>query len=203
MPSNKRKFTWLIIILLCGLAACAPTTAAPAPPTSTTDATTAPALNPVTATPERILTPDPDIATKTAPSAEQTESEAQNGSTASHPSDIVLTYERAGGLKGIGPGVIFWTLYADGTVMDSDGRSWQLPPAEITALVDSIMALGFADFEASYIPEDTCCDRATHTITIYQDGEVYQVSVLDAADAPDELYQALDLISEFLMALPT
>ncbi|MCZ7670406.1 MAG: hypothetical protein M5U34_26220 [Chloroflexi bacterium] len=119
------------------------------------------------------------------------------------PSDIVLTYERAGGLKGIGPGVIFWTLYADGTVMDSDCRSWQLPPAEITALVDSIMALGFADFEASYIPEDTCCDRATHTITIYQDGEVYQVSVLDAADAPDELYQALDLIGEFLMVLPT
>ena len=103
---------------------------------------------------------------------------------------------------GIGPSIITWTMFADGRVGSSDGRSWHVPPEEITTLVDSIMALGFADFEDSYIPKDTCCDRATHTITIYQNGEVYQASVLDSADAPAELYQTLDLIGEFLIALP-
>lgn len=201
-----------IIILL--LTACAPTTVSPTtmPPTTVSlNATDAPALKPVTPNPtqERVFTNDTEdaIITKDLPTGSEAESDERQDNARSH-ADIVMgeavfIYERAGGLKGIGPSIITWTMYSDGRVISSDGRSWQLPPNNITALVDSIMALGFADFEASYIPEDTCCDRATHTITIRQGDAVYKVSILDDADAPDELYQMLDLIGEFLITLPT
>ncbi|MFO7678801.1 MAG: hypothetical protein R6X34_02015 [Chloroflexota bacterium] len=200
---------WLWLLPLLWLAACAPTTqpsATPEPDEITAVATTAPALNPVTPTPENVFTADPTAA-KPTPADDQIENQETNGDADSRADvekeEVAMVYERAGGLKGIGPSDISWTFYADGRVVSSDGRSWQLPPEEITALVDGIMALGFAGFEASYIPQDTCCDRATHTITLYQNGEVYQVSVLDDADAPASLYQAIDLISEFLIALPT
>jgi hypothetical protein len=206
MRHNKNWFIWQLttMIILFTLAACTPTTT----PESVLSATPTevPALNPVTATPEKLFAPDPD-ATKAPVDVDQTEGDAANSQGNSNAdtynSEVVLVYERAGGLKGIGPGIVTWTMYADGRVDSSDGRSWQVPSEDITTLADSIMAFGFAEFEESYIPKDTCCDRATHTITIYQDGKVYQVSVLDSADAPAELYQALDLIGKFLIALPT
>lgn len=196
-----------IIILL--LVACTPTTVSPT--VTTPDATDAPALKPVTPNPtqERVFTNDTEDSTITKDLA--TGSEAENDErqdNASSHADVdmgeaVFIYERAGGLKGIGPSIITWTMYSDGRVISSDGRSWQLPPNDITALVDSIMALGFAGFETSYIPEDTCCDRATHTITIRQGDGIYKVSILDDAAAPADLYEVLNIIGEFLIALPT
>jgi hypothetical protein len=115
----------------------------------------------------------------------------------------VLLYERTGGLKGIGPSEWNWRFYADGRIVGSDGREWQVPPTEVEKLVNDLLALGFADFEASYIPEDTCCDRITHTLTVQQDGQVYQVSVLELAEAPAELFQAVDMVNNYLLALPT
>jgi len=115
----------------------------------------------------------------------------------------VLVYERSGGLKSVGSTEFGWRFYADGRIEGNDGREWQVPPAEIEKLVDDVMALGFADFDASYIPEDTCCDRVTHTLTVQKDGQVYTVSVLDAAEAPPELFQAVDTVNNYLLALPT
>lgn len=200
---------WLWLLPLLWLAACTPTTQPAASNTSATETAvspTAPALNPVTPTTEKVFTADPTAAKPTLAGggleSQETGSDADSRADLTKE-EILLTYERAGGLKGIHSNVNHWTFYANGQVVSSNGRSWLLPPEDITTLADSIMALGFANFEASYIPKDTCCDRATHTITLYQDGEMYQVSVLDDADAPAELYQVIDLISDFLITLPT
>ena len=212
MRFTKKWLIWQLatMILLLFLVACTPTTSESIPATTAPTTTEVPVLNPVTPTTEIHFTPNPD-ATKPPGGADQTENdEADSGIVGetdsrsdTHNSGAVLVYERAGGLMGIGSSIISWTMFADGRVESSDGRSWQVSPENITTLVDSIMALGFADFEASYIPQNTCCDHATHTINIYQDGEVYKVTVIDSTDAPAELYQAIDLIGEFLIALPT
>lgn len=204
MESVKIWSVWIFILLL---AACAPTTLPATTPTTTADSATAPALNPVTPTQERLFATDP-ADTKELPANSDAESQEPNINDANQPQididEAVLVYERAGGRKGIGPSIVTWTMYPDGRVVSSDGRSWQILPDDITTLVDNIMDLGFADFKASYVPKDTCCDRATHTITIQQGDEIYQVSVLDSTEGvPAELYQTLDIIGEFLVALPT
>ncbi|MBL1129302.1 MAG: hypothetical protein D8M54_12440 [Chloroflexi bacterium] len=135
-----------------------------------------------------------DVAATAAPAVEGKAETALEGA--------ILLYERAGGLKSIGPTEWNWRFYANGRIVGSDGREWQVPPAEIEKLVNDVLALGFTDFQASYIPEDTCCDRVTHTLTV-QDGEqVYTVTVLDGADAPAELFEAVEMVNGYLLALP-
>lgn len=199
---NRTVWYFGLVVLL--LSACSPTTMPQtAVPPNTAD--NAPALNPVTPTPESVFSSETAV-TRKPPIDDDAETDEANSEassrTTSEMGEAVLIYERAGGLKGIGPGIITWTMYPDGRVVSSDSRSWQVDPTEITTLIKSIMALGFADFAPSYIPKDTCCDRATHTITIHQDDEVHQVSVLDSTeDVPAEVYQAVDSIGEFIANL--
>ena len=201
---NRYVYCFAIIILL--LTACSPTTMPQTAVAPTTDDSPS-ALNPVTPTPERVFATAPAV-TKETPANSDAEAHEANSEMSDHSmaemDNAVLIYERAGGLKGIGPSITTWTMYSDGRVITSDGRSWQVDPTEITTLIENIMALGFADFAPSYIPKDTCCDRATHTITLRQDDKIYQISVLDSTeDVPAEVYQAIDIIGEFLVALPT
>lgn len=113
----------------------------------------------------------------------------------------VITYEREGGLKGIGPNEYVWRIYADGRVTSSQEQTWQVTPQEVTALLTSINIANFRSLDTNYVPEDTCCDRALHTITIQTEGQTTKVTTLDAADMPETLTNALDSINTFLMDL--
>lgn len=117
--------------------------------------------------------------------------------------DIVLIYQRAGGLKGIGPSQYVWTFYADGRITSSDGRSWEVAPEAISNLTGDMKSLGFLELDKNYVPEDTCCDRAFHTISFNDGDQVYTVATLDGADMPESLLNILDDINEYLMSLPT
>jgi len=203
-----RLGVWLALLLL--LAACTATTAnEPAvESTAVLPEETAPALTSVTSTP----TASP-AATALATSDSSTDN-ANNANNSNDPApgkeeadlevgDAVLVFQRTGGLMGIRSNDQTWHFYADGRVTVSDGRSWETDPEAVNALVDNILGLGFADFAASYMPEDTCCDRFTYTL-IVQDGEkVYKATTMDDANAPTELFQAIDLINEFILSLPT
>ena len=113
----------------------------------------------------------------------------------------VIIYEREGGLKGIGPSQYVWRIYADGRVTSSQDQSWQVAPEEIADLLTSLNIASFRDLNTNYVPEDTCCDRAQHTITIQADGQTYKFTTLDGVDMPDALTNALDTINTFLMDL--
>lgn len=147
------------------------------------------------------------VNTKEASDSAAAESAAAESAAASKTETItdgaVMVYTRSGGLKSFRPTEATFTFYADGRIVSSDGREWQVPPEEIEKLVNDVMALGFAEFEASYIPEDTCCDRVTHTLTVRDGDQVYTVTVLDEADAPPELFQAVEMVNNYLIALPT
>lgn len=182
MNKCKHIFIVSIMFLVAFLAACTP-------------AATPPGDEPVfeTSTPARESAPEDAAATEPA-AADRTETALEGA---------VMVYERSGGLRSVGPTEWSWRFYADGRIVGSDGREWEVPPDEIEKLVDDVLALGFAEFEASYIPEDTCCDRVTHTLTVQDGDQVHSVIVLDAADAPSELFQATEMVNDYLLALPT
>jgi len=196
---------WLGLLLLAACTAAGADEPA-AESTAVLPEETVPALVSVTPAPEPTATAVSAPATK-----ESGVNDAVNSNDAAPieaPADIevgdaVLVYQRTGGLMGIRSNDQTWHFYADGRVTVSDGRSWETDPEAVSALVDNILGLGFADFSASYMPEDTCCDRFTYTLII-QDGEkVYKTTTMDDANAPAELFQAIDLINEFILSLPT
>ncbi|NJN54333.1 MAG: hypothetical protein HC804_05970 [Anaerolineae bacterium] len=191
---NKNK--WTQCLILYALLLIAFLTACTTPSGSTAKSTAV--LEPVYEPDETKPTP-----ASTKESAAHTDANEVEDKTEVDLQGALMLYEREGGLKGIGPSERNWRFYADGRIVGSDGREWQVLPAEIEKLIDDVMTLGFADFEASYIPEDTCCDRITHTLTVQQDGQIYTVSILELADAPAELFQAVDLVNNYLLALPT
>lgn len=199
---KKGQLIWSIVVILL-MTACATSTTTIEPTLEVeTAVTNTPALSePIfqTKQPGDVAEADKEASAAEADAA----GESSTGKAEIEMGDAVLFYERAGGLKGIRPGLFSWNFYADGRIVGSDGREWQVPPAEIEQLINDVLALGFAEFDASYIPEDTCCDRVTHTLAVQQNGEATKVSVLDAADAPDELFQAVNLVNDYLMALPT
>jgi len=160
--------------------------------------TAVPALSPVTPTAK--ATP---AATKDTAGSADSQDQTSQSKPELAMGDAVLVFQRTGGLMGIGSNDQTWYFYADGRVTVSDGRSWQVKPAEITTLVDDLLALGFAGMGPDYLPADTCCDRFTYTIAI-RDGEaIYQTTTMDGADAPPELFQAIDRINQFILTLPT
>lgn len=175
--------------LLAILAACGGATNTAEPAAAIPTPTTGPALRPIT--------PRPDADTADSPAA------GRDPEKAPELDGAVLMYERYGGLAGIRPQEYVWRLYADGRITSSDGRSWDVPPAEIADLVDAILALGFADLDASYVPENTCCDRVTHVITLQVGDDVRQVTTLDAATAPAAVDASVQLVNDYLLSLPT
>jgi hypothetical protein len=192
------KKTWaiylvLVLLLLVLPAACTPAAEQSLEESATNDSDTTPALLPVTNTPEVVEGKE----TATSNSAEASDDILSRDEVET----AVLIYTRRGGLKGIGPSDREWRFYGDGRVVGSDGPSWQIEPATIENLVTEIMASGFQDLENSYIPEDTCCDRATHVIVIQTAEETYTVETLDGADMPESLEDSLQKINDFLMSL--
>lgn len=201
----KESMYWRMLLFVCLVALTACTAATSSTPGEGNSAslpkhTAVPALNPVTPTPEAALATANPAATK---SARPTIDAAAGDQAGALPEDAVLVFERAGGLKGIGPSKMTWTFYADGRVMSSDGRSWQVAPAEVAALVDDLGALGFDTLQASYQPADTCCDLVTYTFRLQLEGVVYETAVMEGANAPQKLLQAVDLVNQFLLDLPT
>lgn len=183
LPKQKRfVWAWLgaYVVMLGLLAGCTAAATAPSDePDSVSNDNNSPAL-------------------KAAPTQESG-SQASSG-FAEQP---VLVYERSGGLKGTGPNVTEWQLFADGRITSSDGRSWQVEPETIQKFIDDITSGDFQKLESSYIPKDTCCDRVNHVLTLRIDNKNKTVTTLDEADMPQFLVDTLQKVNTFLLDLPT
>ncbi|MCA9875046.1 MAG: hypothetical protein KC441_15360, partial [Anaerolineales bacterium] len=163
----KRSTPWIFVLSLLlavfWLSACTAETSPNADTANSTPENSAeltketaePALSPVT----RTAQPSPQATQDTASS----NSDVQDASTLDRAEvdmgDAVLVFQRTGGLMGVRSNDQIWYFYPDGRVTVSDGRSWQVKPEEIDALMNDIQPAQFATLEASYMPEDTCCDR--------------------------------------------
>ena len=139
-----------------------------------------------------------------APTEAATPSEAQTGKPGSNQAEgIVIEFRRSGGFAGVEE---TWTVYSDGRVTatgmgnsNSQIESMQVPPEAVGDLLGEIEGLGFFELTGNYMPLDTCCDRFTYEVVVYNGDKVHRVSTIDAApDVPPTLWQVIDAISQFV-----
>jgi hypothetical protein len=87
-----------------------------------------------------------------------------------------------------------WVLESDGTVLGPDGYVGTVAAADRARLEAAVDAAGFFELEAEYLPADVCCDRFLYEVTLTRGATTHSVTTIDAADAPQALF---DLIQTF------
>jgi len=202
---KKVRFVIIVVIALLAFTACnAPGSSintTSGEQTADTEVTPIPALKDVVEeTNEETAGTNSDTRTSASGNANETEEAAASVSRTGEEEPVII-YEREGGLKGIGPSRYVWHIYADGRVTSSQDQSWQVAPEEIADLLTNLNVANLRSLNSNYVPEDTCCDRAQHTITIQADGQTYKFTTLDGVDLPEALTNTLDTINAFLMDL--
>jgi hypothetical protein len=117
----------------------------------------------------------------------------------STPTGVILQYQRTGGIGGFDE---TWVIESNGRVTHTGrgaGTDRQLTPDQVAQLLQAIRAADMASLDASYIPQNTCCDRFTHVLTMTVDGQTKTVRTLDgAAGEPAVLTDLLAMLNNLL-----
>ena len=95
----------------------------------------------------------------------------------------------SGGIAGIDE---TWTLAADGTIAGPNGETGTYRDADLAALRQAIASADFFNLAATYMPDDTCCDRFTYEVTLTEGDRINTVTTIDAAEAPQTLFSLID-----------
>lgn len=107
-----------------------------------------------------------------------------------------IVFEIGGGIAGIRQS---WTINADGSVQDQNGRTYAAPASEVTQLLSEVTAAGFFDLAESY--EDiACADCFAYTITVSDGRRIKRVRMLDGGQLPDQAQQVIKLLRAFVSA---
>lgn len=108
--------------------------------------------------------------------------------------DAVIVFHRSGGIAGVDEK---WIIHIEGQIDGPDGKQRQVEPSEAQSLFGLIQTSGFFDFNDSYIPLDTCCDRINYSVTVHFEGRNKTVKTIDESPTqPDQLMKIITLISE-------
>ena len=110
--------------------------------------------------------------------------------TSTVAASVTGTLAMSGGLEGRQD---TWVLEADGTVLGPDGYTGTVSAADRDRLAAAVEAADFFNLDAEYLPEDQCCDRFTYVITITLGAETHTVTTIDAADAPEGLFDVIEV----------
>lgn len=131
--------------------------------------------------------------------------------TAATPDAIILSYSRSGGLTGR---TTVYTLYRDGSVrvgaaalvrdQSQNGELVQLPGGS-DAASQLLLALDASGLTAlapgDYAPRNACCDRSSYELALYTNGQPQFYQTVDAANHPESLAAALELVQRYLEPL--
>jgi hypothetical protein len=110
--------------------------------------------------------------------------------------EAIVIYRRSGGFAGVSEQ---WTIYPDGRITASDGRTGQVTVQQVEQLLSDIEALGFFELDSRYMPANTCCDRFTYEITARRGDRMHTVTTMDGTpNTPAELQQVITEISRLL-----
>lgn len=109
--------------------------------------------------------------------------------------ETVIVYGRSGGFAGLQQE---WTIHADGQINFPDGSQKQADPEQLLTVFDAVQAANFSSLNAAYLPEDTCCDLFTYTVTVQTGSETHTITMMDnAPNVPDGLtavFQSIDAL---------
>jgi len=94
-----------------------------------------------------------------------------------------------------------WTIYHTGRILARDGTEWQVPSAEVRPLFDLVEAPEFWELSNGYAPAGECLDCLVHTLTVYYEGEIKEITITHGSlDLPENLGAVLgqmeSLVSE-------
>jgi hypothetical protein len=112
------------------------------------------------------------------------------------PDNAVVIFHRSGGFAGLDQQ---WMIYADGRIESPGGEQQEVDPESVQALFETIQSAGFFELDDSYVPEDTCCDRFTYTVTVQLGDRSKTLVTIDASPTqPDELTMIINAIGEII-----
>ena len=122
------------------------------------------------------------------------------------PEGVLLEFRRSGGFAGLDE---VWRLYADGRLAkatsvqpDAPLQEWQADPEQVTALLETIVALDFFDLPPGGKPEIVGADLFSYSLAVNYNGFSRQVSAVEgAAGAPEALWQAVTAVQIFVDAV--
>ncbi|MDQ2669455.1 MAG: hypothetical protein M3Y31_02375 [Gemmatimonadota bacterium] len=134
--------------------------------------------------------PQPDVPADTAQPA--------SASEAAIPDSIpLLVVEQEGGIGGASSELTLFrngdaTLARDPAPGGIPVRRWTVAPADYQAIEALLRRADFRALDAEYLPDDTCCDRITYTITVPGAAESRTIRTMDAAQQPDILAELIE-----------
>lgn len=112
------------------------------------------------------------------------------------PEGAVISYQRIGGIAGLDE---TWLIYADGRIVDPQGREQRVEPEQVQRLLENLNATGFFALDPAYQPENPCCDRFTYILTVrYQTGANRMTAVDGVESVPPQLWTCLEKVYAFL-----
>ncbi len=114
--------------------------------------------------------------------------------------DIVITYQREGGIAGI---TQEWIIFPDGRIIGPGDQEMTVPPQDVIALLAKAAAVESSSLQKSYVPEDACCDLFIYTIIVKVGDQETMIRTSDGAEQPEQITSLLsDIENLILMAEP-
>jgi len=87
-----------------------------------------------------------------------------------------------------------WTIYHTGRVVAGDGTEGQAQ-SEVKPLFDLVEASDFWELDREYAPDGECLDCLKQIVTIYYEGEIKEITILDTStEIPQQLKDVLDML---------
>ena len=142
------------------------------------------------------------------PSDEPTNSAPPAGTEATIPDSVPLVVlQKEGGIAGATSEL---TLFRNGdaTLAQEPApggipvRRWTVATADYDGIAALLRSPEIAALESEYLPENTCCDRITYTITVPAATDRRTIRTMDAAQHPDALADLLDRLSALEITAP-
>lgn len=112
----------------------------------------------------------------------------------------VIVLEVTGGIAGADER---WEVFEDGRVEAvhlSQTRS--TAPSEVDRILVTARRLGFFDYESTLLPDESCCDLITYTLTLATGDRSHSVALVDDQDAPDKLRELIAEVRQLTGAAP-
>lgn len=81
-------------------------------------------------------------------------------------------------------------------------RRWTAAASDYQAVAELIASPEFTSLAGEYLPEDTCCDRITYTITVPGAAGDQTVRTMDAARQPESLARLIERLRALETAAP-
>jgi hypothetical protein len=108
----------------------------------------------------------------------------------------VLELEQSGGIAGR---IEKWTVYADGRIESSTGKSQRVPTEDIQQALTDLEEIGVYKLQDSYGMFTSCRDCFNLTLTVNNGSQVKTISAVEGdTNTPDEVWKVFDRVNQLL-----